>query len=364
LFDTILFMKTFKQTIFLFFILFIVGCGSSGGIDPHLSLEEQQEITNVNLVGKWKIRKSNIDFADKNGSVQNDCSIDAIEFFEDRSYILTVSTAESTDDIISKIYRGKYDLEFIVTNNEPSLNKIVLMDADYLSGTSFPTIGSVATIDEINLTNEEVSFRIELGQSTEDFCTTGIAISLEGDKEEKLAPDAAEDSNHIKIQNEWRLIEITASLEGASTVNETNQDICFIFEEEYYDRCYDFETNSFSEDCQQAVTTTLLISGYGTYLFTYFDALDNIVSTDNGDWIWRTDTTLPFASFMVMDAEDESFEDADTTINVISITETSMILEELQMDMDEDGNSINVRLRYTFHLASLPYQNASCEFNF
>ena len=50
--------------------------------------------------------------------------------------------------------------------------------------------------------------------------------------------------------------------------------------------------------------------------------------------------------------------------NVISITETSMILEELHMDMDEDGNSINVRLRYTFQLASLPYQNAGCEFNF
>ena len=95
------------------------------------------------------------------------------------------------------------------------------MNADYLSGTTFPASGSVATIDEINLTNEEVSFRIELGQSTNDFCVTGVAISLEGDKEEKLEPNATEDSNHIKIQKEWRLIDLTASIEDSTNTDET-----------------------------------------------------------------------------------------------------------------------------------------------
>lgn len=357
-------MKTFKQAFSVFFILIIVACGSSGGIDPHLSLEEQQEITNINLVGKWKIRRTNIGSFNKNATVQNDCSIDAIEFFDDRSYILSVSTTESSGDIISKIYRGNYDLDFVVTNNEPSLNKIVLMNADYLSGTTFPASGSVATIDEINLTNEEVSFRIELGQSTNDFCVTGVAISLEGDKEEKLAPNATEDSNHIKIQKEWRLIDLTASIEGATNTDETAQDICIFFEGEYFDRCYNSETNSVQAECPQAVTTTLLMSGYGTFLFTYFDAANNVVSSDNGDWIWRTDTTLPYTTFMVKGSEDESFEEENTRINVISITETTMTLEELQVETDDDQNAMNVTLRYTFQLASLPFQNVNCEFDF
>lgn len=357
-------MKTLMQVFSVLFILFIVSCGSSGGIDPHLSLEEQQEITNINLVGKWKIRRTNIGSSNKNATFQNDCSIDVIEFFDDRSYILSVSTTESSGNIISKIYRGNYDLDFVVTNNEPSLNKIVLMNADYLSGITIPASGSVATIDEINLTNEEVSFRIELGQSTNDFCVTGVAISLEGDKEEKLEPNATEDSNHIKIQKEWRLIDLTASIEGSTDTDETAQYICTLFEGEYYDRCYNFETNSVQEECPQAVTTTLLMSGYGTFLFTYFDAANNVVSFDNGDWIWRTDTTLPYTTFMVMGYEDESFEEANIRINVISITETTMTLEEFQAETDDDGNTMNLTLRYTFQLASLPYQNVNCKFDF
>ncbi len=357
-------MKTLKQAFSVLSILLFVGCGSSAGVDPHLSLEEQQEITNVNLVGKWKIRRTNIgSISAKASAINASCSIDAIEFFDDRSYVLEVSTAETTGDTISKIYRGKYDLDFVVNNNEPSLNKIVLMDADYLSGTNFPTIGSVATIDEITLSSEEVSFRIVLGQSTEDFCITGTAISLEGDKEEKLEPNATEDSNHVKIQQEWRLIDLTASVQGGSQADETSQDICIFFERDYYDRCYNEATDEFLDDCPQAVTSTLLMSGYGTFLFTYFDARDNVISSDNGQWRWRTDTTLPYTSFMVKEAEADSFEDENITINVISITETTMTLEELFVDTNDAGEDINITFRYSFQLASLPYQEVNCQFD-
>ena len=345
-------------------ILFFIGCGSSAGVDPHLSLEEQQEITDVNLVGKWKIRRTSIgSISGKTAVSTANCSIDAIEFFDDRSYVLEVSTAETAGDTISKIYRGKYDLDFVVNNNEPSLNKIVLMDADYLSGTNFPAIGSVATIDEINLSSEEVSFRIELGQSTVDFCIPGAAISLEGDKEEKLEPEATEDSNHVKIQQEWRLIDLIAAVQGSSQVDETSQDICLFLEGDYYDRCYNEETDEFLEDCPQAVSSTLLMSGYGTFLFTYFDANGSAISSDNGEWRWRTDTTLPYSSFMVKGADEDSFEEGNTTIDVISITDTTMTLEELYVDTNEAGESMNVTLRYSFQLASLPYQDVSCDFD-
>ena len=50
-------MKAVAYSLLALFSLFLVSCGGSSGVDPHLSLEEQQEATEINLVGKWKIRR-------------------------------------------------------------------------------------------------------------------------------------------------------------------------------------------------------------------------------------------------------------------------------------------------------------------
>ena len=73
---------------------------------------------------------------------------------------------------------------------------------------NFPAVGSIATIDQIELTETDVSFRIQLGEGTNEFCNTGQAIELSGDKEEQVDPDAGEDSNHFLIQNEWRFVSV------------------------------------------------------------------------------------------------------------------------------------------------------------
>ena len=89
------------------------------------------------------------------------------------------------------------------------MSKIVLMQADYISST-FPETGSIATLDEIVLSETNVSFRLRFGRITNDFCLTGEAVNLSGDKEPELTPDAAENSNHQLIQNEWRLVSVLA----------------------------------------------------------------------------------------------------------------------------------------------------------
>ena len=86
-------------------------------------------------------------------------------------------------------------------------------------------------------------------------------MNLSGDKEPELAPDAAENSNHQLIQNEWRLVSVLATIE-----EEQNQGDLSLFEDDFYNRCFDEMTGEFSQYCPLAVTTTLLISGYGTYL--------------------------------------------------------------------------------------------------
>lgn len=348
-------MLSKKIILLLTIIGLIAGCGSNtSGVDPHLSVEEQQELTEVNLVGKWKLRPRNI------GSVGNkwgnNCQLEGIEFFADRSYLLSLMSPTS-GDTLRRIYRGKYDLLFEEENNQVNLRKIVLMDRNYTSGSTFPSSGSVATIDNITLDDQAIQFRIQYGEGLSDFCTLNSPYEVSGEKEDKVTEDNTQGTNNERIQNEWRLIGVEAQVEENQSA--ATQSICFFFEDEFYERCYDENAESFDNDCPQAVTTTLLISGYGTYLFTYFDAFDNVLSTDQGDWRWRTDTEERYTAFEVKDPS-ESFSDDAAIISILSLTDTTMTLEETSDEYDELGNSIRVQLRYNFQLASLNYQDTAC----
>ena len=348
----------YKQILFFLFSFGLLSsCGSGkSGIDPHLSFEEQQELTEVNLVGKWKLRPRNI--GSIGSKLVNNCQIESIEFFDDRSYLLNVF-ASTQGDTLRKIYRGTYDLLFEENNNELSLTRVVLMQRNYVSGSTFPTTGSVATIDNIVLEDDTIQFRIQLGQDTTGFCTTSSPIEVSGDKEDKVTEDTTQGTNNDRIQNEWRLIGVEAQVDQDENQSGSTQSICYFFEDEFYDRCYDENTESFDDDCPQAVTTTLLISGYGTYLFTYFDALGNDLSTEQGDWRWRTDTEERYSAFEVKDSS-ESFSDDGTIVSIVSLTETTMVLEESTDEYDEEGNQIRVLFRYTFQLASLSFQDNAC----
>ena len=79
-------MTSYFRTLIALFSLLLLSCGSSSGNDPHLSIEEQQDALEINLVGKWKIRRLQPLGSSKN-SLTSDCSIDEIEFFEEGDYI-------------------------------------------------------------------------------------------------------------------------------------------------------------------------------------------------------------------------------------------------------------------------------------
>ena len=338
--------------------MFLMACGSSSGVDPHLSIEEQEELTEVNLVGKWKIRPRTINTSKKALIRSADCFIEEIEFFEDRSYLFAVGTI-SSGDTLRKIYRGKYDLAFTETNNEVSLTKIVLMDLNYTSAATIPATGSVATIDEITLTDASIDFRLQLGQATAEFCATDAVVTLSGDKEAPIVAEAEEGSIHDLIQNNWRLIGVEANFEQQSNQADASQSICLFFEEEFYERCQDEQTGELQANCPQAVTTTLLMSGYGTYLFTYFDGAGQELSSDQGDWRWDTTASDLYSVLEVKDPS-ESFADNATLVRVVSISETTLVLSETANEMDETGNSIQVTFTYNFQSADLSYQDADC----
>ena len=52
-----------------------------------------------------------------------------------------------------------------------------------------------------------------------------------------------------------------------------------------------------------------------------------LISTEQGTWRWRTDTTAPYTIFDVAN-EDETFEESNQSIEIVSIDDANMTLIE------------------------------------
>ena len=339
--------------------LFLASCGSSGsGLDPHLSVDEirelQQELE-IDLVGKWKLRRPTGSISNKTFTATNNCDVTQIEFIENNTYLLSISyTAAGSSELRYQTFKGKFDLIFKESDTEVVIERLVLMGADYVSSGAVPLEGSVATISEIviDASGEDISFSIQLGQGTAATCLTDSVISLTGDKEEKLEPNAPEDSNHFKIQQDWRLISFTVNTEENNEIN----GLCYLLAENFYDRCYNQETQEFDPNCPQSTTLTLLFSGYGTYLLVYYDGSGGMISSEEGEWRWMSDTEIPYSVIQVR-FENDSWEDSDA-VEIAQLNESSLLVQELN---SEDGTSADDEIAvYNFQLASLPFADSSC----
>ena len=84
-----------------------------------------------------------------------------------------------------------------------------------------------------------------------------------------------------------------------------------------------------------------------------------LISTEQGNWRWRTDTTAPYTIFDVAN-EDETFEESNQSIEIVSIDDANMTLIENAEGTDEEGNTFSFSVRYVLQLASLPYQVSEC----
>lgn len=350
-----------KATFSLFalsLLFFLYSCGNGSGVDPHLSEQELEEIrtqTEINLVGRWKLRRRTI------GSKINtaDCNVDEIEFINDNTYLLTLSAGEDEEgNAISRIYKGVFDLDYTETDTSLEINRLVLMGENYNRTTSVPQTGLNATLTDIVLEGEDIRFNIALEDGVSDFCDTATAIEIAGDKDPVSEPNAPEDSNHIKIQNEWRFINITTTITDEAQSGEGSYSLCNFFAGEYYDRCFDEATESFEEGCPQATTATLLFTAYGTYLFSYYDENENLISTEPGGWKWIV-TEVPYTQFKVKTGDD-TFEETDVAIDVITLTETTLVLSERTNEIDQNGNEVELTITYNLQLESLSYQDTDC----
>ena len=191
-------MKNFFYIAFIFSLLFFIGCSPKAGIDPHLSVEEKIEIKeefNSFFVGKWNIENNS--GGSSKSTVQ--CYINSLEFTSEGKYILKVSDLNDSSKE-PRFFNGVYVISFDESDpTKVEVDQIFLMQENYNEEASLPQIGSIATFDSIEISEQgELSFNVAFGEA-QDFCFVDQNLSIDARKEEPIVSDAPEGLSLIHI---------------------------------------------------------------------------------------------------------------------------------------------------------------------
>ena len=302
--------------------------------------EEQKEQLETNLVGKWDFTAST-----KNTS----CSVAEIQFFANRLYSLKLSKNEGE----TVLYRGKFDLAYRSENDSLKVDKMVLMDNDYVSNGSLPDQGSIATLTELQLGESSLQLHLQLGSNTVDFCGEPASQNLDGTKAEDIAAGAAEGSNHFLIQQEWRWVGLFDVGEGDRSPETPHQNLCDYLAEGFNKRCRD-QNGELIENCHQTGSFTVLYSAYGTAMLSYFNPQGELFYTRQDYWRWKEDTAKPYSA-LEFRLENQTFEETAVTRHIIDVTENSLSLQISGVYVDDDGVEHPWTVQDSFILSNAEY---------
>jgi len=337
-------------------LFFLIGCSPKAGIDPHLSVEEKIEIKeefNSLFVGKWNI-ENNSDNSSK-GIAQ--CYINSLEFTNEGKYILKVSDLNDPSKR-PRFFNGVYLIIF--DESDPTkieVDKVFLMQENYNEEASLPEIGSVATFDSINISDQgDLSFNVSFGQQTSEFCNVGQKLSIDARKEEPIISDAPEDSNHFKIQKQWRLIRIDAQSSGNGDTSVISDPLCKLFEEEWESRCVETPENPTSEGCYPSNTVVITFTGYGTYLWTFYDVQGKPVHYEDGRWRWVEKSPQDYSQFEV---DFDQSQEYNQTISIVELSDDNFVVEERQQET-VNGVVFELIFKYGFQPASFNFTPSNC----
>ena len=288
---------------------------------PSAPTEEEQKAQLENsLVGKWNFTAS---------AKNTGCSVEEIQFFANRLYSLKLSDSGGQ----SVLYRGKFDLAYNSENDSIKVGKMVLMDNGYVSNGTLPEQGSIATLTEVQLRESSLQFHLQLETNTSDFCGEFASHNLDGTKAEDIAAQAAEDSNHTLIQQEWRWVGLFDVGEGDRSPETPRQNLCDYLADGYNKRCRN-DNGELIENCPQIGTVTILYSAYGTVMVSYFNPQGNLFYARQDYWRWKEGTANPYSALEYR-LENQSFEEAGITRHLIEISENNMSLQVSGIHVDD-----------------------------
>ena len=350
-------MKNFFYIAFIFSLLFFIGCSPKAGIDPHLSVEEKIEIKeefNSFFVGKWNIENNS--GGSSKSTVQ--CYINSLEFTSEGKYILKVSDLNDSSKE-PRFFNGVYVISFDESDpTKVEVDQIFLMQENYNEEASLPQIGSIATFDSIEISEQgELSFNVAFGEA-QDFCYVDQNLSIDARKEEPIVSDAPEGSNHFKIQKQWRLIRVDAQSGGNGETTSISDPLCKLFVEEWESRCEETPENPTSEGCYPSNTVVITFTEYGTYLWTFYDVQGKPVHFEDGRWRWVEKSPQDYSQFEV---DFDQSQEYNQIISIVELSDTNFVVEERQ---EETVNGVTFELifKYGFQPSSFNFVPTDCNF--
>ena len=152
--------------------------------------------------------------------------INSLEFTSEGKYILKVLDINDSSKE-PRFFNGVYVISFDESDpTKVEVDQIFLMQENYNEEASLPQIGSIATFDSIEISEQgELSFNVAFGEA-QDFCYVDQNLSIDARKEEPIVSDAPEGSNHFKIQKQWRLIRVDAQSGGNGETTSISDPLC------------------------------------------------------------------------------------------------------------------------------------------
>ncbi len=303
-----------KPILFSLMALLLLGCldKKDTAVDPlvekQLFLELQLQ-AEIQLVGKWKVRKKVSNSGSNSGqskSFLTNCSIDNFEMFENQNFIIKTVDDNGNFNFVTGQYYTYF--ESVVTQGE--IPRIYLFTADYdLKGT-VDFEAALGSIENLAFTSEGVEFDYIPGNS--DLCLNS-PYTYEAAKEEKIEVDGLGEQA-VNLFLEWNLKNLVVTVDGSDLSNFQCEIIAQSFES-----CFD-------GSCTLPGYISLNITEYGSYYWKYRDTDNTVVSIE--DAFWKFDDRDPTAQTFLIKYDALKPWDLGNTIKIISLDSSRMELLE------------------------------------
>jgi hypothetical protein len=317
-----------KPILFSLMALMLLGCldKKNTAVDPlvekQLFLELQLQ-AEVQLVGKWKVRKKTS--GSRSNSTQSksflaNCSIENFEMFGNQNFIIKTVDDNGNFNFVTGQYYSYF--ESVVIQGE--IPRIYLFAADYDLKDTVDFEAALGSIENLAFTSDGIEFDYIPGNS--DLCLNA-PYTYEAAKEEKLDVDGlGEQATNLFL--DWNLKNLMVTVNGSELSNFQCEIIAQSFE------------NCFDENCAIPSYISLSITEYGSYYWKYRDVNNSVVSIE--DAFWKFDERDPTAQTFLIKYDALKPWDLGNIIKIIR-------LDSATMELLETRDSLEYRYLFTIN---------------
>lgn len=321
-----------KNVFTLLLILTFISCLeiNESSIDPTIEMElfiAQQLRQEVQLVGKWKVRRKTNSSSTNNGNSKSiffDCTIDNFEMLDDNRFI--IKTVDQNGDY--SFIDGYYVTFFESIINDGEIPKIYLFDSTY-ELTENPIFDEAfGYLNNLRFNSDGADFQYIPGDP--DFCLN-TAYDYEVEKAQIVDYEGVNIDQNLLFQD-WNLSNLIVNINNARI----NNFQCEIISQNFGD--------CFLPECNKPKTIQLKLTQYGSYYWKYLDDQGNLVHID--DAYWKFDLANEGDQILSVRYDEETTWDDANLVYIEELSGNKLTLRETKDGID---------YAYYFTISDVPF---------